>query len=79
VTAHLSSCRRCHWASRALVAHAFEQPQFTRLFAPIHAGNTRSMRVAQKAGFALEGIQRQGAMKAGRAIDRHVFARGRSG
>ena len=58
-----------------LAARAFENPQITRVFAPIHAGNARSMRVAEKNGFALEGVQRQGAVKAGRSIDRWVFAR----
>lgn len=59
----------------ALVSRAFADPAITRVFAPIHAGNTRSMRVAEKNGFVLEGVQRQGAIKAGRVIDRWVFAR----
>jgi ribosomal-protein-alanine N-acetyltransferase len=60
--------------ARALVARAFEDPRITRVFAPIHAGNRRSMRVAEKAGFALEGVQRRSAIKAGRVIDRHLYA-----
>jgi [ribosomal protein S5]-alanine N-acetyltransferase len=71
-----------HWGrgvttrvAAALVARAFENLQISRVFAPIHAGNTRSMRVAEKNGFVLEGVQRQGAVKAGRIIDRWVFAR----
>lgn len=70
-----------HWGqgiatlvARALVARAFEDPQITRVFAPIHAGNARSMRVAEKAGFAPEGVQRRSALKAGRVIDRHLYA-----
>ncbi len=70
-----------HWGqgittlvARALVARAFEDPQITRVFAPIHAGNARSMRVAEKAGLALEGVQRKSALKAGRVIDRHLYA-----
>lgn len=73
---------QAHWgrgiATRvagALVARAFANPEITRVFAPIHAGNARSMRVAEKNGFVLEGVQRQGAVKAGRVIDRWVFAR----
>ena len=73
---------QAHWGrgvvtkvAQALVARAFENPQITRVFAPIHAGNARSMRVAEKNGFVLEGVQRQGAIKAGRIIDRWVFAR----
>jgi ribosomal-protein-alanine N-acetyltransferase len=46
-----------------------------RLVAPIHAGNQRSMRVAEKAGFLLEAVQRQSTVKAGRVIDRHLFVR----
>lgn len=63
----------------ALADRAFEDPDITRLFAPIHAGNQRSMRVAEKSGFVLEGVQRLGAIKAGRVIDRWVFARYRPG
>jgi [ribosomal protein S5]-alanine N-acetyltransferase len=59
----------------ALVSRAFENPEITRVFAPVHAGNARSMRVAEKNGFVLEGVQRQGAIKAGQVIDRWVFAR----
>jgi RimJ/RimL family protein N-acetyltransferase len=58
-----------------LVQRAFANPVITRVFAPIHAGNERSMAVARKAGLALEGVQRLSAMKAGHPVDRHVFAR----
>lgn len=61
-----------------LVARAFRDPGITRVFAPIHAGNARSMRVAEKNGFVLEGVQRLSALKAGHAIDRHVYARYRT-
>jgi RimJ/RimL family protein N-acetyltransferase len=60
-----------------LVARGFADPTTTRLYAPVHAGNVRSMRVAEKAGFTLEGVQRKSAIKAGRAIDRYIFARTR--
>jgi [ribosomal protein S5]-alanine N-acetyltransferase len=46
----------------------------TTLVARARAGNARSMRVAEKAGLVLEGVQRKSALKAGRVIDRHVFA-----
>lgn len=49
-------------AARFLVARAFAREEITRVHAPIHAG------------MALEGIQRQGAIKQGRVIDRHVYA-----
>lgn len=58
-----------------LVQRAFDNPAITRVFAPIHAGNARSMSVARKAGLSLEGVQRLSAMKAGQPVDRHVFAR----
>jgi ribosomal-protein-alanine N-acetyltransferase len=61
-----------------LVERAFANPEITRVFAPVHAGNTRSMRVAEKNGFVLEGVQRQSAMKAGRVIDRWIWARYRA-
>jgi [ribosomal protein S5]-alanine N-acetyltransferase len=59
--------------ARTLVQRAFENPRITRVFAPIHAGNERSMAVARRAGMALEAVQRQSAVKDGRVIDRHVF------
>ena len=39
------------------------------------AAQQGAMRVAEKSGFVLEGVQRQGAVKAGQVIDRWVFAR----
>lgn len=68
----LRGWRACDAA--ALARHA-DNPQATRIFAPIHAGNQRSMRVAEKNGFALEGVQRRSAIKDGRVIDRWIWAR----
>jgi RimJ/RimL family protein N-acetyltransferase len=45
-----------------------------RIFAPIHAGNLRSMRVAEKAGMRLESVQPRSAYKQGRLIDRYLWA-----
>jgi ribosomal-protein-alanine N-acetyltransferase len=59
--------------ARALVRRAFENPALKRVVAPIHAGNERSMRVARNAGMTLAAVQRQGAVKAGQLIDRHVY------
>jgi ribosomal-protein-alanine N-acetyltransferase len=59
----------------ALTALAFARPEVTRVFAPVHAGNAASMRVLAKNGFVLEGTQRHSAYKAGRVIDRVVWAR----
>lgn len=70
-----------HWGrgittrvAKALVAKAFERSEITRVIAPIHAGNVRSMRVAEKAGLTLEAVQRKSAFKAGEIIDRHLYA-----
>ncbi len=74
-----------HWGrgvvtrvAATLVELAFANPGITRVFAPIHAGNRRSMRVAEKNGFVLEGVQRQGAVKDGQVIDRWIYARYRN-
>lgn len=46
----------------------------TRVFAPIHAGNTRAMRVAEKLGMRLESVQPRSAFKRGEVIDRLLYA-----
>ena len=70
-----------HWGrgivtrvTAALTQHAFADPQITRVFAPVHAGNQRSMRVAEKNGFVLEGVQPKSAIKNGQVIDRWIWA-----
>jgi [ribosomal protein S5]-alanine N-acetyltransferase len=50
------------WAWNAL-------PHTTRLWMPIYARNLGSQRVAQKAGFVLEGRQPRAVLKAGEVID----------
>jgi RimJ/RimL family protein N-acetyltransferase len=60
--------------ARRLVQQGWADPVLTRLVAPIHAGNARSMRVAEKAGLTLEAVQRRSAWKAGRIIDRHLYS-----
>jgi [ribosomal protein S5]-alanine N-acetyltransferase len=59
----------------ALTQLAFALPEVTRVFAPVHAGNAASMRVLEKNGFVCEGTQRLSAFKAGRVIDRVLWAR----
>ncbi len=59
----------------ALARLAFALPETTRVFAPVHAGNAASMRILQKNGFVSEGTQRLSAFKAGRVIDRVIWAR----
>jgi ribosomal-protein-alanine N-acetyltransferase len=58
-----------------LAERAFADPAITRVFAPVHAGNARSMRVAEKNGFVLEGVQPRSAIKDGRVIDRWIWAK----
>lgn len=72
---------QAHWGrgiatrvARAPIERAFADPAITRVFAPVHAGNLASMRVAEKAGMAREGVQPQSAIKAGRVVDRVVYA-----
>jgi [ribosomal protein S5]-alanine N-acetyltransferase len=60
--------------ARALIDRALADPAITRVFAPIHADNPASMRVAEKAGMVLEAVQPQSALKAGQAIDCVVYA-----
>lgn len=50
------------------------RPELTRLYAPIFGWNHGSQRVAQKAGYALEAVLPQSAIKAGRVIDRVQYA-----
>lgn len=59
----------------ALTQLALALPETTRVFAPVHAGNAASMRVLAKNGFVCEGTQRLSAYKAGRVIDRVIWAR----
>ena len=70
-----------HWgqgvvpaAAMHLVTQAFALPEVTRVFAPIHAGNERSVRVAEKAGMRLEAVQPRSAFKRGKVIDLVVYA-----
>lgn len=71
-----------HWgqgvvpaAAVHLVEQAFALPEVTRVFAPIHAGNDRSVRVAEKVGMRLEAVQPRSAFKRDKVIDRVIYAR----
>ncbi len=70
-----------HWGqgvgtavAAALTGLSLALPDTTRVFAPVHAGNLPSMRVLEKNGFVNEGTQRLSAFKAGRVIDRVIWA-----
>jgi len=55
-----------------------EQPQITRIYAPIFGWNEGSMAVAKACGYELESRQPKSAYKNGQLIDRVVFARYRT-
>jgi [ribosomal protein S5]-alanine N-acetyltransferase len=55
-----------------------DNPGLTRLYAPIFGWNEGSQAVARASGFRLEGHMPQSAIKAGRVIDRVVYARYRA-
>jgi [ribosomal protein S5]-alanine N-acetyltransferase len=61
-------------AARVMVALSFADKDVHRVYAPVHAGNERSARVAVKAGMRLESIQPHSAYKQGRVITRHLYA-----
>jgi RimJ/RimL family protein N-acetyltransferase len=70
-----------HWgqglvpqAAAWVLAQTWQNPEITRVFAPIHAGNTASVRVAEKIGLRLESVQPRSAFKRGAVIDRHLYA-----
>ena len=58
-----------------LTHRALQDPAITRVFAPVHADNPKSMRVLEKCGFERESLQRQSAIKAGKVIDRVIMVR----
>lgn len=55
-----------------------DMSELTRLYAPIFDWNAASQAVARKAGFELEGRMPLSAIKAGRVIDRVLYARYRA-
>ncbi len=61
--------------ARVLTEQAFARPEVTRVFAPVHADNSASMRVLQKNGFHHEAELRQSAIKGGCVIDRVQWVR----
>jgi RimJ/RimL family protein N-acetyltransferase len=70
-----------HWGkglatvcARALKDHAFSNPKYIRLEAPVFAWNIASMRVLEKAGFTREGILRKSVFKDGQVIDQVMYA-----
>lgn len=60
-------------AVRAVTAEAFRQFDLTRIFALPFADNPGSIRVLEKAGYALEGRMPQSAIKDGRIRDQLLY------
>ena len=70
-----------HWgkgimsdAVAAMVAYAFSETSWLRLFACIYENNPSSMRVLEKNGFRPEAIHRKAVMKEGKLMDEHLYA-----
>jgi ribosomal-protein-alanine N-acetyltransferase len=61
-------------ALRAVTDYAFANHSLTRIFAIPFAGNARSRRVLENAGYALEGIMRRSVRKRGIVIDAALYA-----
>jgi RimJ/RimL family protein N-acetyltransferase len=56
---------------------ALEEPGLVRIFAPVFAGNVRSMRVLERNGYVREAILRRSGFKDGAVFDRVIYARTR--
>ena len=78
-----ATCIGQHWC-RGIVSEALgivsnwaftHETELTRLYAPIFAWNEGSQGVARACGYVLEAPMPQSAIKAGRVIDRVVYAR----
>jgi RimJ/RimL family protein N-acetyltransferase len=62
-------------ALRLVTRYAFERFDYERLEAYVLAWNPASCRVLEKAGYTLEGRQRNGAFKDGQLVDTWLYAR----
>jgi RimJ/RimL family protein N-acetyltransferase len=58
---------------------AFEKFQLNRIFAEPYIGNTASVRVLEKAGFAFEGTLRAIVFKDGKVLNQFLYAKIRNG
>lgn len=66
-------------AVRVVAEHGFAELGLVRIYAEPYAGNLASVRVLEKAGFALEGRLRANVFKNGQVRDQFVYAVVRSG
>ncbi|MDD5750378.1 MAG: GNAT family protein [Candidatus Pacebacteria bacterium] len=53
----------------------FEKLKLGRIYAKVYPWNKGSMRVLEKNGFKFEGVLRKNALKHGKLIDEHIFAK----
>jgi [ribosomal protein S5]-alanine N-acetyltransferase len=60
-------------AVKMLSAYAFGHYDLCRLYGGIFAYNWASMRVLEKAGYALEAVHRQAVTKNGRTLDEYLY------
>jgi RimJ/RimL family protein N-acetyltransferase len=56
-------------AARAICAYGFERLALGRIVWRAHVGNNSSRRVAEKVGFVIEGVQRNGCEQRGKRLD----------
>ena len=61
-------------AVRQICDYVFRNSDILRIFAEPFASNTASCRVLEKAGFQLEGILKQNAVKNGNVLDMKMYA-----
>jgi ribosomal-protein-alanine N-acetyltransferase len=61
-------------AAVQICAQAFEELDIIRIFAEPFAYNAASRKVLEKAGFVLEGVMKQAAVKNGQVIDYCMYA-----
>jgi RimJ/RimL family protein N-acetyltransferase len=60
-------------ATRLMTGYAFESLNLNRVWLEVYAGHDTARRAYEKAGFRLEGTQRQAAFKEGRYLDVHLM------
>lgn len=61
-------------AVRAATRYAFEELGISRVFGVTFIHNIASCRVLEKAGYVLEGVMKQSAIKDGVILDQHLYA-----
>ncbi|MEU9220889.1 GNAT family protein [Streptomyces sp. NPDC048376] len=61
-------------ATRLIVGHAFEQVGLHRVQLEVYADNPRARRVYEKAGFVVEGVRREAALRDGVWVDDVLMA-----